>query len=159
MREIAEGAGVTAMLVNRYFGSKEGLFTEVVAAAMAAPTVLTEETVRAPDAAERIARGMVAVTKSGEPPLDGFLLMLRSTSSSRAGQIGRGQIEKRHQRALVGAMKGEDVAVRAALILAISAGIQVLRQMVALPALAKADPETLVRRLTPLIRELLTPAA
>src|SRR5262252_9033329 len=37
VREIAEGAGVTAMLVNRYFGSKERLFAEVVADTMAAP--------------------------------------------------------------------------------------------------------------------------
>ncbi len=30
VREIAADAGVTAALVNRYFGSKEGLFTEVI---------------------------------------------------------------------------------------------------------------------------------
>ena len=29
-REIAADAGVTAALVNRYFGSKEGLFAEVI---------------------------------------------------------------------------------------------------------------------------------
>src|SRR5277367_2716998 len=42
VREIAAGAGVTAMLVNRYFGSKEGLFTEVVAQIMARPSILTQ---------------------------------------------------------------------------------------------------------------------
>lgn len=157
VREIAEGAGVTAMLVNRYFGSKEGLFAEVVAAAMAAPTVLTPETIAAPDAAERIARGMVAVTKSGETPLDGFLLLLRSTSSTRAGAIGRAEIARRHERNLLDGMTGADAAIRAGLILAISAGIQVIRQMVALPALAEADPEALVRCLTPVIRTLLEP--
>ena len=31
-REIAADAGVTAALVNRYFGSKEGLFAEVIKA-------------------------------------------------------------------------------------------------------------------------------
>ena len=36
VREIAAGAGITAMLVNRYFGSKEQLFAEVVADTMAA---------------------------------------------------------------------------------------------------------------------------
>ena len=30
VREIAADAGVTAALVNRYFGSKEGLFAEVI---------------------------------------------------------------------------------------------------------------------------------
>ena len=65
VRQIAEGAGVTAMLVNRYFGSKENLFAEVVAGSLATPTVLTEETVNAPDAGARIAAGMIAVTEAG----------------------------------------------------------------------------------------------
>ena len=34
VREIAAGAGVTAMLVNRYFGSKEQLFAEAIAASI-----------------------------------------------------------------------------------------------------------------------------
>src|SRR5512142_187845 len=33
-REIAADAGVTAALVNRYFGSKEGLFAEVIRRAL-----------------------------------------------------------------------------------------------------------------------------
>ena len=43
VREIAAGAGVTAMLVNRYFGSKERLFAEVLAATSATPTILSPE--------------------------------------------------------------------------------------------------------------------
>jgi AcrR family transcriptional regulator len=39
VREIAAGAGVTAMLVNRYFGSKERLFAEAIAATMASPII------------------------------------------------------------------------------------------------------------------------
>jgi AcrR family transcriptional regulator len=35
IREIAETAGVTAVLVNRYFGSKEKLFAEAVELAFA----------------------------------------------------------------------------------------------------------------------------
>ena len=34
VREIAADAGVTAALVNRYFGSKEGLFAEVIRRAL-----------------------------------------------------------------------------------------------------------------------------
>ncbi len=43
VREIARGAGVTAMLVNRYFGSKEQLFAEVIAQAMTTPVILSAE--------------------------------------------------------------------------------------------------------------------
>jgi AcrR family transcriptional regulator len=43
VREIAKGAGVTAVLINRYFGSKEQLFAKVVAETMATPSILTPE--------------------------------------------------------------------------------------------------------------------
>ena len=43
VREIAQNAGVTAMLVNRYFGSKEGLFAEVVEVSLAERTVLAND--------------------------------------------------------------------------------------------------------------------
>src|SRR5258707_11338256 len=43
VREIAKGAGVTAMLVNRYFGSKERLFAEFVEVALARRTIPTDE--------------------------------------------------------------------------------------------------------------------
>src|SRR5438445_354828 len=43
VREIAKGAGVTAMLVNRYFGSKEQLFAEVVEVILTTKGILTEE--------------------------------------------------------------------------------------------------------------------
>src|ERR1700754_4834725 len=65
VREIAAGAGVTAMMVNRYFGSKERLFAEVIAQVMAEPTILTRENLEAPDFAARIARNLVAITRAG----------------------------------------------------------------------------------------------
>ena len=73
VREIAEGAGVTAMLVNRYFGSKEGLFAEVVAQTMTSPDILTPEILAADDFADRIAATLVEITAAGKEPLDGFL--------------------------------------------------------------------------------------
>ena len=72
MREIAEGAGVTAMLVNRYFGSKERLFAEVVAATMAAPTILRDENLRSAKRGEAFAAALVGLTRPAR---------LRSTAS------------------------------------------------------------------------------
>ncbi|WP_433207544.1 TetR/AcrR family transcriptional regulator [Nocardia sp. CA-107356] len=43
VREIAQSAGVTAMLVNRHFGSKEQLFAEAVDAAFTPRTVLSDD--------------------------------------------------------------------------------------------------------------------
>src|SRR6201986_5413050 len=64
VREIAKGAGVTAMLVNRYFGSKEKLFAEVVADTMAAPIILTPQVLNAANPGEEIARALIGLTRS-----------------------------------------------------------------------------------------------
>src|SRR5215471_16584536 len=98
VREIASGAGVTAMLVNRYFGSKERLFAEVAADTMAAPVVLTPAVLDSADPGAALAAAVVELTKAGATPLDGFRVMLHSASSRRAARIGRAQIEKHHQR-------------------------------------------------------------
>jgi AcrR family transcriptional regulator len=156
VREIAQGAGVTAMLVNRYFGSKEALFAEVVADTMATPDILTAENLAAPDFAERIAATLVDITTTGATPLDGFLIMLHSASSERAAAIAREQIDAHYQRTLATALSGDLAPERAALVLAFVAGVQVMRQVIALPALAGADPAALREILTPIFGQLLT---
>src|SRR5262249_57092240 len=63
VREIAQGAGVTAMMVNRYFGSKEQLFAEAIAEAMAKTSVLTPIILQTPAADEEIAATITNITK------------------------------------------------------------------------------------------------
>jgi AcrR family transcriptional regulator len=155
VREIASGAGVTAMLVNRYFGSKEQLFAEVVADTMATPVILTKEFINAGMPAEDFAAALVAVTQPGATPLDGFLIMFHSASSRRAGEIGREQIEKHHQKALASALTGDMAAERAALVLSLVAGVQVMRQMIGLTALTDAEPKALAKILGPVLQLLL----
>ena len=154
VREIAAGAGVTAMLVNRYFGSKEQLFAEVAADTMRDPVILTPENLAAPDLAAALARSLVEVTTPGATPLDGFQIMLRSASSAKAAEIGREWINRGHQSSLDAALPGPLAPERAAVFLALVAGLQVMRQMVEIPALAEADPADLERLLTPVIRAL-----
>ena len=154
VREIAAGAGVTAMLVNRYFGSKEALFAEVAGDTMRDPVILTPENLAAPDLAAALARSLVEVTTPGATPLDGFQIMLRSASSPKAAEIGREWINRGHQSSLDAALPGPLPAERAAIFLALVAGLQVMRQMVEIPALADADPADLERLLVPVIRAL-----
>ncbi|MGO7154343.1 TetR/AcrR family transcriptional regulator [Rhizobium leguminosarum] len=155
VRDIAAGAGVTAMLVNRYFGSKEKLFAEVIAATMAAPIILTAENLASAKLGEAIAASLVDITKAGDTPLEGFLIMLHSASSKRAAEIGREQIEAGHQKVMTGALSGDLAPQRAALILSIVAGFQVMRQMMGLSALADAEPEALVKLLAPVFQLLI----
>jgi AcrR family transcriptional regulator len=155
VREIAAGAGVTAMLVNRYFGSKEQLFAEVLAAASAAPTILTRENLKSSNLPETIAATLVDITQAADTPLEGFLIMLHSASSKRAAEIGREQIEKGHQRTLTAALAGDLAPQRAALMLSLVAGFQVMRQMIGLSALAETERSDLIKVLAPLFKQLI----
>jgi AcrR family transcriptional regulator len=154
LREIAAGAGVTAMLVNRYFGSKEGLFGEVCADTMRDPVILSAANLAAPDFAAAMARAMVQVTAPGASPLDGFLILLHSASSPRAAEIGREWISRGHQSTLEERIGGPSAKERAGVILALVAGLQVMRQMMAIPALATASPDVLEALLTAALRPL-----
>jgi AcrR family transcriptional regulator len=155
VREIAKGAGVTAMLVNRYFGSKEQLFAEVIADVMARPMILTKGTLNSSTAGNEIAAALVGLTTAGGAPLDGFNIMLYSASSARAAEIGREQIEAHYHKMLTAAVRGEHAAQRAALVLAFVAGIQVMRQIIGLSALAECPPQVLVKILGPVLQLLM----
>jgi AcrR family transcriptional regulator len=156
VREIAREAGVTAMLVNRYFGSKEHLFEEVVDDTMGGPAVIRPGMADLAGLGAYLAAGVLETTKPGATPLDGSLIMIRSaaTTSPRVAEIGRKQIEKRHLRTLTNELKGEDAAERAALILSLIAGVQFMRQMVGLNPLVKTSPATLHKLLAPVIQQL-----
>jgi AcrR family transcriptional regulator len=158
VREIAKGAGVTAMLVNRYFGSKEQLFAEAVAESMATTTVLAPEIVKSGASGAAIAAALLGITKVGDTPLEGFQILLRSASSERAAQIGREQIERHHHKNITAALNGELASQRAAVMLSLIAGVQLMRQMIGLSALAKADPKMLIKVLGPIFDLLLSGA-
>ena len=96
LRGIAEGAGVTAMMIGRYFGSKEGLFGEVVTDSMRDPVILSQANLAASDVARAFAEALVGLTGKGAEPLDGFLILFRSTASPVAAQIARERIAAAH---------------------------------------------------------------
>lgn len=149
VREIAAGAGVSAMMVNRYFGSKEQLFAEVVAAVMATPIILTPENLASRSLGAALAEGIVAQTAPGATPLDGFSIMMHSASSERAATIARHEIERHYHDQLSRALGGGFAPERAAIILAIVTGVQAMRQVMRLSALAQANPASLTALLTP----------
>jgi AcrR family transcriptional regulator len=155
VREIASGAGVTAMLVNRYFGSKEQLFAEVVADTMADPVILAPENLASPTIAHDLAAALVGLTEAGAGPLDGFLVLFRSASSPVAARIAREQIGRIHHATAIGTIRGDLAPERAAILLSLVAGVQMMRQMIGLSALAEASPDALVWILEPLFREIL----
>ena len=142
----------------QYFGSKEQLFTEVIATTMARPTVLTKENLQSPNLSRTIATILVNITSAEDTPLEGFLITFRSASSQRAAEIGRAQIEAGHHKTMTAALAGRLAPERAALVLALVSGVQVMRQMIGLSALAKADPRSLIDLLEAMLRPLIAPS-
>ncbi len=144
VREIAHSAGVTAMLVNRYFGSKEGLFEQVVDVSFAPRTVVADDP---RTLAESTAATLAARTAPGAEHLDPFLLMLRSVANPRAAEIVRAGIERHVGAHLSARLAGSHTSERAELALALIAGVWLMRTVIGTDALREADPEVLTRQL------------
>jgi AcrR family transcriptional regulator len=146
VREIAADAGVTAALVNRYFGSKEKLFAEVIERAFDAGDLL--EGPRA-DLAARLARRMVFGREdAGTAGRTSMLLLLRSATEPRAAELLRANLDRTFVRPLARLLGGPDSDVRAALVAAQLTGFATLDQMIHAEAFAKAERERLVALLT-----------
>ncbi|MFI6235480.1 TetR/AcrR family transcriptional regulator [Micromonospora sp. NPDC050784] len=151
VREVAGGAGVTAMLVNRYFGSKEQLFAEAVDRSFAPRTVVSDDP---SELSAETATRLAARTSPDADDLDPFLLMLRSAANPRAAEIIRAGIEKHVGRRLTDTLPGPDAAPRAELLLSLIAGVWLMRKIIATPALAGMDQGALVQQLHDLMQVL-----
>ncbi|GAB6038595.1 TetR family transcriptional regulator [Fundidesulfovibrio butyratiphilus] len=158
VREIAENAGVTAMLVNRYFGSKEKLFEEVVESALAFPGILKTEIAKArddfPALCRALARALVTPSTTERNRLDGISLLIRSASNEQAAAILR-QNALRHMAPLVEILAGGREPERAALFFSLVAGFQLMRRVIVLPSLNETDPSDLAEQLQALFERLL----
>ncbi|NUP53940.1 MAG: TetR family transcriptional regulator, partial [Catenulispora sp.] len=152
VRQIADRAGVTAMMINRYFGSKEGLFAQAVDRAFGPATVVGDEPAGLPEA---MARTLAERTAPGAAPLDPFLLLLRSVQDAEATEILRQSIETHVGTRLAGLVDGPQPEVRAQLGLALIAGTWLMRTVVGTTALAEADDDSLSELLAGMLRPVL----
>jgi AcrR family transcriptional regulator len=135
VRDIASDAGVTAMMVNRYFGSKEQLFAEAVEVSFAPPAVVVDDS---DSLARETATALVARTNPDADPLEPFLIMLRSVSSPRAVEIVRDAIERHVGRRLARQLPGPGRQVRTEVMLSVIAGVLLMRRVIATRALNDA---------------------
>ncbi|OBF41007.1 TetR family transcriptional regulator [Mycobacterium sp. ACS1612] len=141
VRDIAGDAGVTAMMVNRYFGSKEQLFAEAVEVSFAPAAVIGTD---AATLAHEAAAALVARTNPDAAPLNPFLIMLRSVSNPRAVEIVRDAIERHVGRRLAGQLPEPGRGIRTDAMLAVIAGVLLMRRVIETRALRDADPDQLV---------------
>ncbi len=125
VRQIAHDAGVTAMLVNRYFGSKEGLFAEAVETAFATPVFIGEQS---DDLVGDIVRILVAKSGPNADAPQPFLIMLRSASNPAAMAIVRAAIERHVGARLARQLDTPpDRQLRSEILLAVISGMLMMR--------------------------------
>lgn len=136
VREIAGDAGVTAMMVNRYFGSKEQLFAEAVESAFA-PSVVV------PDDSASLAHDAAVNVVAAATPGPAYLIMLRSVSNPSALEIVRDAISRHVGTRLARQLPEPGRSLRNEVMLAVISGIFMMRSVIATRALAEADPAAL----------------
>ena len=136
VREIAGDAGVTAMMVNRYFGSKEQLFAEAVEAAFA-PSVVV------PDVSASLAHDAAVNVVAAATPGPAYLIMLRSVSNPRALEIVRDAISRHVGTRLLRQLPDPGRTLRNEVMLSVIAGIFMMRGVIATRALVDADAASL----------------
>lgn len=142
VREIAGDAGVTAMLVNRYFGSKEQLFAEAVDVSFAPPVFV-------PDGSHSVAADAAAalLARTGAEDLMPFLIMLRSASNPRATEIVRDAIERYVGKRLAKQLPEPARQLRSDVVLSVLSGVLLMRDVVGTRALNARSTDRLERLL------------
>jgi AcrR family transcriptional regulator len=146
VREIAADAGVTAALVNRYFGSKEGLFAEVIKGALNIRHLLSG---RRANLADHLARVMVyGQEESGDRAHIPLLLLLHSAAEPGALELFRRDLNRNVLRGLAEQIGGDDAAVRAVMVMAQLTGFAIMHQVLRPKAFAEARDDELVTLLS-----------
>jgi AcrR family transcriptional regulator len=138
-REIARAAGIDTRLITRYFGSKEVLFEQCVERTYQKPLLML------PGHNQAVARALLQ-----DAPLtqaQGLLLTIRSASNERAVEIMREHLQGNYQRQLAAGLSGDDAVARASLLIAVCAGVQLMRNVLHDEALREGGSETTVSRL------------
>jgi AcrR family transcriptional regulator len=146
VREIAADAGVTAALVNRYFGSKEGLFAEVIRRALDMGHLLQGQR---GDLADHLARVMVyGQEHSRDRGYTPLLLLLHAATVPRAIKLFRRDLDGTELPLLAEQIGGDDSAVRSVMVMAQLTGFAIMDHVLRPKAFANARREELVTLLS-----------
>ncbi|MFF4693251.1 TetR family transcriptional regulator [Streptomyces sp. NPDC001307] len=146
LRDIAGRAGVTAAMVNRYFGTKEGLFREAVGTRDPSPPGL--DSIDPADFGPTIAAllldgGHKAKPHETDDAYDPLLILLRSAASHSARPVLRDYIEQTVIPPLADYFGTDDPTARERAILTLSLvlGINVLGRMLEVEPLKAAEDD------------------
>ncbi len=125
LRDIAGDAGVDVALVSRYFGSKEGLFEEVLGECN---VELIPPEIGADDLPVFLTKLFMDQEQAERRHhIEQLLIVLRSASSPNAGRIVRDVLDKDILGSLAARLSGDDAETRANLAMGVLMGATIIR--------------------------------
>lgn len=148
VRDIAALAGIDPALVNRYFGSKEGLFAEAINVKFDLSALFEGDR---DSMGERLTRYILQEKPPGSH--DPHIMLLRSTSNDGARRLLQEALDKGFNEPLSARLDGPDARLRAELIGSIFLGQMVYRSIVG--QTSSHDAEELSRVVAPVIQHLI----
>lgn len=132
MRDVAAAAGVDAALVNRYFGSKEGLFAEALEGGFRVEEHLSE---RMDQLGDHLVR-QVLDDGGTASSFDALGVLLRAAGNPSIAPLVSGRFHAEFVTPLAALLKGRDADARAALIASYVIGLATMRHGLDSPMLA-----------------------
>ncbi len=147
VREIAADAAVDPAMIMRYFGSKEGLFTEIT---------LTDSSPDSLLGGERSTLGhRLAVKIVEKKSSDGIEIVLRSLGNAGVSARYERELEERFVEPLALFLGGRDARVRAALIVSILNGLTLSKVVLEQRSINNARPTQIKRHLGATLQSLI----
>jgi AcrR family transcriptional regulator len=157
LRQVAADADVDPALVRRFFGSKEGLFTEVASALIDPAAAVAAVTGGTPQAAgERLLRYFLGLLGDVRQPGALLGLIRSAVTSEHAAAIMRGFLAERVITGIAQALGADQPGLRGALVASQLTGLAVTRYAVQLPPLTAASDGDLTRWVAPVLQHYLT---
>ncbi|CAN5329261.1 TetR family transcriptional regulator [soil metagenome] len=136
VRDISAAAGVDAALINRYFGTKESLFAEVIRGAFHVEDHLPESMNQL---GEFLVGQILGEAEDRTPSFNPLRLLLLAASSPETAAIVARQFDAEFVRPLAKRLRGRDAALRATLIASYVIGLATMRHLLEAPELSRTS--------------------
>lgn len=124
LRDISSEAGVDVALISRYFGGKEGLFTEALKASIHPDRLKTWDHAKLPG---ELARSMAGGRHESEDAHASFQFLLRAATSPTTAPLLNVAVQERYLAPIADWLGGEDAQPRARVFAAVMIGFLVER--------------------------------